>query len=217
MSQRFVKGYKLDIGKIYAFFGSKDLTYQALKKSNKDYFDDVERTLDEDGLSLEKLLDELSQNELISKHAYGYSRILELILNSGKYAFDEQINLVVTNFLNTDSGDWTEVLKDVGLDRLSELWTTNNFAFPWKNSKTKNDWPIWTLIEMKDADIILDEFKDFDAKKIYKANAEFFDENDENNQKEELIVGLNILKDWFVRVKKEGKNDMILLQMDGDQ
>jgi hypothetical protein len=217
MSQRFVKGYKLDAEKMDAFLGSKELSYEVLKKANKDYFDDIEETLEEDGMSLKALLSELNQNELNSKHAYGYSRILELILNSGKCVLDEQIDLIVTNFLNTESGDWNEVLKEVGLIHLSELWATNNFAFPWKKSKPKSDWPIWTLIKPEDVDMLLREFKNFNEKKLNKVDDEFFDNNDEENQKEELIAGLNILKDWLVRAKKEDKNEVILLQMDGDQ
>lgn len=217
MSQRFVKGYKLDTEKIYDILGSEICSYQSLKKSNKDILYDIENTLKADNLSIKDLISELNKNELKSKHANGYSRILEIILCSNRCVLDGYINLIESNFLNTESGDWNELLKSAGLIHLSELWANNNFGFPWKKEKPKNDWPCWTLIEKDSIKKILNEFKNFNKKKIINANSILFDEIDEKIQKEEIIEGLNIFKDWLDCVNQDDNNESLLLQMDGDQ
>ena len=219
MSEKFVKGWKVNPSKLQRLVGSKEETSKVLASTKKQTLSEVEDAV---GGSKGKIvtfeaLNDILKGTLDEKKYSKYVRMTELCLNHCGSELDGEIFLVATNYLPNPDLEWNPVLRYLELSKLSELWNRANLSFPWKDKPNKkSEWPVRTIISSADLPAVSSELESLTEDKVRSIPKEMLLENpdhDLNASYDELWDGLKCLKTWV----KASLGASLVLIVDGDQ
>jgi hypothetical protein len=239
MSERFVRGWKVSIPKLYALVGAKRLTARDVlaSKANAGCRYDVVMTLgdgeEDEGRELaETALTEILVGPLDSERHTEYARVGELILNHTTRPLgntdDTHIVMQMTYHVPNDShARWTPILSALRLPKLASVWGAENLSFPSKRTGG-HYWPTWTVVAPGKLASLGVELKALTKQRVWALPPDILVDREEDldDCRAELWAGLQRLGKWIAIARAPEKTERVacgktanslVLVMDGDQ
>jgi hypothetical protein len=240
VSERFVRGWKVSIPKLYGLVGAKRLAPRAVlaSKASSGCREDVVMTLgdgeEDEGTEIaEAALAEILDGPLDrERRTDEYARVGELILNHAARPLgntdDTHIVMQLTYHVPNDSNArWNPILTALRLPKLARVWGAENLSFPWKRTGG-HYWPLWTVFAPGKLAGLATELKALTKQRVWALPADVLVDREEDldDCRAELWAGLSRLGKWIAIAQAPEKTERIacgktanslVLVMDGDQ
>jgi hypothetical protein len=222
MSERFVRGWKVSVQKLYELIGSRQVTASQVidssenAKCRQDVLMSLGQGDEAQGRTIaEKALTAVLDGQLEFDQSYKYARVMELLFNhvglplardyspSQRDPLDQILLQLTYAVPNESHGRWNPLLEECKLPKLAKAWAAPNFAFPWADAdgpdKGAWPWPLWTVYSSSALSELEDELKTLTKERMSAIPIAILSDDEESAEacREELWDGLRRLGIWI--------------------